>query len=285
MRKTRILARAAPGHFRGSAAGRAIARRVHRRCVIIDAVNVHTKRLPRVYFPGEVAAHGVCELPPKQSHHIGRVLRLATGDALILFDGRGNEYDATIERLGKARVTLTTGDARQVDRESPLDVTLAQGISTGERMDYTVQKAVELGVSAVQPLTTERSVVRLDAERASRRVAHWQSIAVSACEQCGRNLVPAVHAVKTLTAWLGPPAAHACRITLAPEASMRLAELPRAAGAIVLLVGPEGGLSPRERADAVAMGFVAARLGPRVLRTETAAVAALAALQTLWGDF
>jgi 16S rRNA (uracil1498-N3)-methyltransferase len=251
----------------------------------MDRVNVHTKRLPRVYFPGEVPTHGVCELPPEQSHHIGRVLRLAAGDGLILFDGRGNEYDATIERLGKTNVTLTTSEARQVDRESPLEVTLAQGISAGERMDYTVQKAVELGVKAIQPLTTERSVVRLDAERASRRVAHWQSIAVSACEQCGRNRVPAVHAVKTLTAWLGAHDTNACRITLAPEASTRFAELPRAGGSIVLLVGPEGGLSPREHADAVAAGFTAAQLGPRVLRTETAAVAALAVLQTLWGDF
>jgi len=251
----------------------------------MDRVNVPTKRLPRVYFPGEVPVHGVCELPPEQSHHIGRVLRLAAGDALILFDGRGNEYDAAIERLGKTNVTLTTSEARQVDRESPLDVTLAQGISTGERMDYTVQKAVELGVKAIQPLTTERSVVRLDAERASRRVAHWQSVAVSACEQCGRNRVPPVHAVTTLTAWLGAHDTSACRITLAPEASVRLAELPRAGGSIVLLVGPEGGLSPREHADAVAAGFTAARLGPRVLRTETAAVAALAVLQTLCGDF
>ena len=248
-------------------------------------MNVHTKRLPRVYFPGEVPAHGVCELPPEQSHHIGRVLRLAAGDALILFDGRGNEYDATIERLGKTNVTLTTSEARQVDRESPLDVTLAQGISAGERMDYTVQKAVELGVNVIQPLTTERSVVRLDAERGSRRVAHWQSIAVSACEQCGRNRVPAVHAVTTLSAWLGAHDTKARRITLAPQASMRLAELPRAGGSIVLLVGPEGGLSPREHADAVTTGFTAMRLGPRVLRTETAAVAALAVLQTLCGDF
>jgi len=209
----------------------------------------------------------------------------ATRFAWILFDGRGNEYDAAVERLGKTKVTLTTGEARQVDRESPLDVTLAQGISTGERMDYTVQKAVELGVNAVQPLTTERSVVRLDAERASRRVAHWQNIAVSACEQCGRNRVPTVKTVMTLTAWLGAHDRNACRVTLTPAASMRVAELPRAAGPIILLVGPEGGLSPREHADAIAAGFTAARLGPRVLRTETAALAALAALQTMWGDF
>jgi 16S rRNA (uracil1498-N3)-methyltransferase len=248
-------------------------------------MNVHAKRLPRVYFPGEIAAHGVCHLSAEQSHHIARVLRLAPGDALVLFDGRGCEYDATIERLTKSTVTLRTGEARQVDRESPLDVTLAQGISTGERMDYTVQKAVELGVRAIQPLTTERTVVRLDAERAARRVAHWHSIAVSACEQCGRTRVPVVNDVMTLPAWLGAHEASARRVTLAPTASMRLAELPRATGAIVLLVGPEGGLSPREHADAVAVGFVPARLGPRVLRTETAAVAALAALQTLWGDF
>jgi 16S rRNA (uracil1498-N3)-methyltransferase len=248
-------------------------------------VTIPTKRLPRVYFPGEIPAHGECDLPVEQSHHIGRVLRLTQGDALVAFDGRGNEYEATIERVTKSAVTLRMGEPRTVERESPLHVILAQGISSGERMDYTVQKAVELGVRAIQPLTTERTVVRLDADRAAKRVGHWQSIVVAACEQCGRNRVPPVHDVTTLSGWLGKHERQGSRITLAPDASMRLADLPHAAGPIVLLVGPEGGLSPRERADVVAAGFTAARLGPRVLRTETAAVAALAALQTLWGDF
>jgi 16S rRNA (uracil1498-N3)-methyltransferase len=244
-----------------------------------------SKRLPRIYFPGEIAAHGLCDLPPEQSHHVAHVLRLTAGDAVVAFDGRGNEYDAVIERLSKSSVTLSMGDAKAVDRESSLQVTLVQGISSGERMDYTVQKAVELGVYAIQPVMTERSVVRLDSERAAKRVAHWRSIAIAACEQCGRNRVPEIHPVASFAAWLGTPKADAIRLTLAPDASLRLVEMGRVAQPIILLVGPEGGLAPRERADAVVAGFVAARLGPRVLRTETAALAALAALQTLWGDF
>ena len=152
-------------------------------------------------------------------------------------------------------------------------------------MDYTVQKAVELGVRAIQPLTTERSVVRLDASRAAKRVSHWQGIIVAACEQCGRNEVPDVLPVLSLNAWLGALRQDALRLTLTPGARLRLAELERPRGEIVLLAGPEGGLSPRELKDVQASGFTSVRLGPRVLRTETAAVAALAAMQTLWGDF
>jgi 16S rRNA (uracil1498-N3)-methyltransferase len=244
-----------------------------------------SKRLPRVYFPGEVAAHGLCDLPPGESHHVAHVLRLTPGDALVAFDGRGNEYDAVIDRLSKSAVTLRMGDAKAVDRESSLQVTLAQGISSGERMDYTVQKAVELGVYAIQPVVTERSVVRLDRERAVKRVAHWRSVAIAACEQCGRNVVPQIHPVASFSAWLGAPKPDATCLTLAADAPVKLVKMQRPVRPIILLVGPEGGLAPRERADAIAAGFIAARLGPRVLRTETAAVAALAALQTLWGDF
>lgn len=240
---------------------------------------------PRLYLPIEVPAHGVCELPPEQSHHAAHVLRLAAGDAVIAFDGRGNEYAATVERISRGGVSLVLGEPRAVDRESPLHVTLAQGISSGERMDYTIQKAVELGVAAVQPLATERSVVRLGAERAAKRLAHWQGVVVAACEQCGRNRVPQVLAVAPLTSWLAALDASTLKLTLTPGAAHRLAELERPAAPMVLLAGPEGGLSPREHADAIGSGFVPVRMGPRVLRTETAAVAALAAMQTLWGDF
>ena len=242
---------------------------------------------PRLYLPGDIPAHGVCVVPPEQAHHASHVLRLAAGDAVTAFDGRGNEYDATIARISKQGVTLNVGDPRAVSRESPLHIVLAQGISSGDRMDYTIQKAVELGVRAIQPLTTERSVVRLDPERAAKRVAHWQGIVVASCEQCGRNVVPQVLPVVAFHAWLGSPApaSSALRLTLAPGAAVRLAEVNRPEGTIVLLAGPEGGLSPREAADTQATGFTSVRLGPRVLRTETAAVAALSAMQAVWGDF
>jgi len=244
-----------------------------------------SKALSRLYFPGDIPAHGIFNARPEQAHHMAHVLRLAPGDAVVVFDGRGREYRATIERIGKSGVSIRVGEAMLVDRESPLPVTLAQGISSGDRMDYTIQKAVELGVHTIQPLAMQRSVVRLSNERAAKRLAHWQAIAVAACEQCGRNRVPEVLPVAALTSWLASIAADCRRLTLAPDAPRALREVERPSGSIVLLVGPEGGLAPREADDARAAGFEPVRLGPRVLRTETAALAALAAMQTLWGDF
>lgn len=244
-----------------------------------------TRPPPRVYLPTAIPPHGVCDLAQDQAHHVARVLRLAAGDALTAFDGRGQEYDAVIARIGKNAVTLHVGEARAVNRESPLEVVLAQGISSGERMDYTIQKAVELGVRGIQPLTTERSIVKLDPERAARRTAHWQAVVVAACEQCGRNEVPGVMPVASFTGWLAGLPAAPLRLTLAPDAAQRLVELGRPTAPVVLLAGPEGGFSPRERDDMARAGFTAVRLGPRVLRTETAALAALSAMQALWGDF
>lgn len=233
-----------------------------------------------------VPEHGACDIPPEAAHHLLHVLRLAKGDAVVIFDGDGHEYDATIQRVSKSGIGVKLGPARSIDRESRLEVTLAQGISSGDRMDYTIQKAVELGVYAIQPLTTERSVVRLDAARAAKRIAHWRSVAIAACEQCGRNRLPEIAPVSTLATWLGSLSTGSLRLTLSPNAPAKLAALDRNDTApIILLVGPEGGLAPREEHDALTAGFTAVRLGPRVLRTETAAVAALAALQTLWGDF
>lgn len=239
----------------------------------------------RLYFPGEIPVHGEFTLDAGEAHRVAHVWRLAAGDAIVVFDGRGHEYPALIERVGKSGVTVKAGEAIAIDRESPLAVTLAQGISSGERMDYTVQKAVELGVRAIQPLATERAVVRLGAERAAKRVAHWQAVAVAACEQCGRNRVPEVLPVGELATWLAGVPQAALKLTLAPGAKLALRELAQPPGPIVLLAGPEGGFAPRELADAEARGFTPVRLGPRVLRTETAALAALAAMQTLWGDF
>ncbi|MDB5904085.1 MAG: ribosomal methyltransferase RsmE [Betaproteobacteria bacterium] len=243
------------------------------------------RSLTRLYVPDEIPAHGLFDAPRDQAHHVAHVLRLAAGDAVTVFDGRGHEYAGVIERIAKSAVTLRVGDPERVNRESPLAITLAQGISSGERMDFTVQKAVELGAASIQPLATERSVVKLGGERAVKRVEHWRGIAIAACEQSGRNCVPEVHPVASLTAWLAQVPRAALRLTLSPGATATLRELPRPDGAIVLLVGPEGGLSPREQDDARAAGFSPLRLGPRVLRTETAALAALAAMQATWGDF
>lgn len=244
------------------------------------------KPLTRLYFPGKIVAGSQCRLPAGQAHHVQRVLRLKPGAALTLFNGEGEEYDAAILDVAKAGVTVCPGERREVDRESRLRVVLAQAVSAGDRMDYTIQKAVELGVAAIQPVVSSRSVVRLDSERGARRVAHWQAVAVAACEQCGRNRVPPVQSVKSFAAWLaeaGPDARHG--LMLSPRGARRLRDLPPPQSHVTLLAGPEGGLTPEEQQAAERAGFKPAKLGPRVLRTETAAVAALAAMQALWGDF
>jgi len=242
----------------------------------------------RIYFSGALQEGAACRLPGAQAHHVTRVLRLAAGDALTLFNGDGLEYGGVVERASKDAVTVKIRDVQVSAGEPRLELVLGQALSSGERMDYTVQKAVELGVASIHPLAAGRSVVRLAAERAARRVAHWQSIAVAACEQCGRNRVPAVGPVVALDDWLADRAARrtaSLRVLLSPRADARLRDLPPPDGPVELLAGPEGGLTEEEEAQARRAGFAPVKLGPRVLRTETAAVAALAAMQTLWGDF
>ena len=242
--------------------------------------------MTRIYFSGPVPEHGLCELPPAKAHHVAHVLRLAAGDAVILFDGQGNVFDGEIAKCARGEVSIRVRGGRQEDRESPLRVTLAQAVSSGERMDYTIQKAVELGVTAIQPLVTERCVVRLSGERATRRGAHWQAVVTAACEQCGRNRVPRVAPLLPLRSWLEQPAPDdGLRLLLLPDAPAGLRQLSRPAGMVTVLAGPEGGLTGAEADAAVRAGFMPLRLGPRVLRTETAAVALLAAMQALWGDF
>lgn len=239
----------------------------------------------RIYFSDPIPAHGRCRLPTAKAHHIAHVLRLAVGDAVVLFDGRGAAWDAVIATIARGEVEVQIKNARDEDRESPLRVTLAQAVSSGERMDYTIQKAVELGVSTIQPLLAERCVVRLSGERAAKRVVHWQAVVNSACEQCGRNTVPEVRPLLGLREWLDvAAAASGLRLLLAPQATLRLRELERPAD-VTMLAGPEGGFAEGEIADVLRAGFQALRLGPRVLRTETAAVALLAAMQAQWGDF
>lgn len=242
--------------------------------------------MTRIYFPDAIPDHGECMLPDFKAHHVAHVLRLVPGDPVALFDGRGTVHDAVITSCARGAVSVRVRGSRSENRESPLQVTLAQAVSSGERMDYTIQKAVELGVNAVQPLLSERCVVRLSGERAAKRVLHWQGVVTAACEQSGRNQVPEVRPLLSLRDWLQQPAAaDGLRLLLAPGAATGLRELPRPVGVVTVLAGPEGGLTAVEADDAGRTGFLPLRLGPRVLRTETAAVALLAAMQTLWGDF
>lgn len=252
-----------------------------------------TMTIPRFYCPVELSPGTHVELPPQAAHHAARVLRLRDGEAVILFNGNGAEYPARITHIGKQDVSLEILGKDSPTRESPLNITLAQAISAGEKMDFTLQKAVELGISAIQPLAAARSVVRLKDDRAEKRVQHWQSVVVSACEQSGRNIVPKVAPIADLPAWLAGQGAEfwqqdsggAVGLILSPLAELTLRDLPRPEGAITLLVGPEGGLTPEEIAMARQCHFTEVQLGPRVLRTETAALAMLSAMQALWGDF
>jgi 16S rRNA (uracil1498-N3)-methyltransferase len=239
---------------------------------------------PRFYLDQTLAPGARLMLPPGPARHAARALRLAPGDTLVLFNGRGGEYAAQIERIQKEDVAIRVTGFDDVERESPLQVLLAQGISSGERMDYTLQKAVELGVGAIQPIAAKRSVVKLAGERIERRVAHWRGVVSSACEQCGRNRTPFVAEPQSLADWLGS-SPQGRLLYLSPDAKARLAELSPPAGPQVLVAGPEGGFEGEEIAALEAAGAVPVRLGPRVLRTETAALAALAAMQTLWGDY
>ncbi len=238
--------------------------------------------VPRFYFEGQLREGERLALPEETARH-ARVLRLKAGEAIVLFDGRGGEFEARLARLDGRRAEAELGAHRDLERESPLLVTLGQAISSGEKMDLTVQKAVELGVAAIQPVLAARSVVRLAGERAAHKLAHWRRVAIAACEQCGRNRVPAVRAPLELAQFCRL-ASRGLRILLSASGSRRLRELEPAAE-ITLAAGPEGGYSPAEEAMLEAAGFVRVRLGARLLRTETAAPAALAALNALRGDF
>jgi 16S rRNA (uracil1498-N3)-methyltransferase len=242
-------------------------------------------RITRFYCPEKLALGARVPLPKDAAHHAIRVLRLAVDAPLTLFNGDGHEYAGRILRIEKQDAVVQIESATAVSRESPLAVTLVQGISAGDRMDYTLQKAVELGVSAIQPIAAERSVVKLAGERAEKRLAHWQGVVIAACEQCGRNVVPVVRPVSRLPEWLAQGSGGALRILLSPEATHGLAQLDPATRALTLAVGPEGGFSDNEHTLLGQAGFVGVKLGPRILRTETAAVAALSALQSLHGDF
>jgi 16S rRNA (uracil1498-N3)-methyltransferase len=242
-------------------------------------------RLIRIHVDAPLAPGAQIELRGQAAQHASEVLRLKPGDAVTLFNGDGSDYRSKIKELWKGAVAVMVDAVAPARAESPLALVLVQGIARGERMDLIVQKATELGVTAIQPVAMTRSVVRLDDDARAKKLAHWQGIAVAACEQCGRAILPVITAPVAFTAWLrNPPGAETCRIQLAPDADLSLAAAAAGARRIELLVGPEGGLDDAECDAARAVGYLACRLGPRVLRSETAAVAALAVLQAAAGD-
>ena len=239
--------------------------------------------MTRVHVEEPLAAGRGCLVSGTGANHISRVLRLREGDELTLFDGRGGEYAARIASFRKDAVQVEVQEHRPVERESALDLTLVQGVSRGERMDIVMQKATELGVRRIVPVLTERTVVKLDDRQGERKAQHWRAIVISACEQCGRNRVPDVASPLGFHETLRTLDADATRVLLSPAGTLRARDLARPSK-VTLLIGPEGGLSDNEQLAAVAAGFQQVQLGPRILRTETAALAALAALQHDFGD-
>lgn len=244
--------------------------------------------LPRFHCPTPLTVGVPVDLPERVAHHAIKVLRLRRGDALALFNGAGGEYRARIAAVERAKVSVEVSGWSAMEREAPLSITLVQALQAGEKMDLTVQKAVELGVERIVPVLSRRSVLRLDAERALRRLEHWRGVVVAACEQCGRNRLPEVVAPERLENWLtrrSAPGTVRLMLSVAAGCSLTRLPAPPVGGSVELLIGAEGGLAAEEVELAALAGFFSVRLGPRILRTETAGLAALAAIQVLWGDF
>lgn len=238
--------------------------------------------MPRFYCPQPLTSGATIDLPESVAHHL-HVVRMQPGAALTLFDGRGGQYAATLLEIGKKRASATVLDHEALEAELPYAVTLAQGLPEGSKMDWIIEKAVEMGVARVQPLAAQRSVVRLSGERLDKRLAHWQEVAVAASEQSGRNRVLEVEPLRDCMAWMAAPAT-GTRILLSPRGQGSLAAWAHAnpAQAVCLLIGPEGGFNEREEAAAIEAGALALTMGPRILRTETAGIAAVAALNAAW---
>lgn len=237
---------------------------------------------PRIFTPRHLAESAELELDEAAARHVAGALRLKPGARLRLFNGEGGEYAARVASMDRRQVRVLVETFFDLERESPLPITLGLSISRGERMDYAIQKTTELGVAGIQPLVTERTEVRLKGEREEKKRRHWQQVATSACEQCGRNRVPQVRAALPLAEWL-QQAAGACRLVLHHRAGAGIEKMA-APGRVDLLVGPEGGLSGPEIEAALGAGFLPVSLGPRIMRTETAPVAAISILQFHWGD-
>lgn len=243
-----------------------------------------TDRGPRIYFPRPLSSDEHFTLEGDQHRHVSRVLRLKAGAEITLFDGLGGEYSATVEEVKRGQSTVRTGRYHEVERESPVSVRLVQGVGRGERTDYAIQKAAELGVTSIVPLLTRRGVVRLDAERAARRLDHWRGIIVHACQQCGRNRIPELFPVVALNEWLLEYECGGLDLMMQPDSGNSISAFDYDGGLVTLLVGPEGGLDAKELEAAYAAGFLGVTLGPRTLRTETAAVVGVTAIQAKWGD-
>ena len=240
-------------------------------------------RLTRVYVDAPLSSGMIVELPRETASHLAKVLRARAGDEIVLFSGDGREYAAAIDSVRGSRVTATVANGFHVDRESSLSVTLVQCVPRGDRMDFIVQKATELGVARLVPVLSQRSVVRLDAGQAESKAAHWRAVAVNACEQCGRTRLPIIDVPTPLTSYLGAPVPEAARFVLEPDENAPAAPVTLD-GPVQIAVGPEGGFSADELEIFELAGFSRLRLGPRILRTETAAIVALAWLQAHFGD-
>ncbi len=242
-------------------------------------------RTIRIFHPSPITAHSSVQLCDSAAGHVARVLRLQAGDPIELFDGRGGAYRAELSSVDKRVVSAAILEHIDTECESPLPIHLGQAVSRGDKMDFTIQKSVELGVTEITPLLSERCGVKLDAKRWAKKLEHWQQVAISACEQCGRNRIPLLHPPLSLSEWLAQPHTQLA-LTLHPRQATPLASLTDIpADGVRLLVGPEGGLTDEEISAALASGFRTTLLGPRILRTETAALAAIAALQVRFGDF
>jgi 16S rRNA (uracil1498-N3)-methyltransferase len=238
--------------------------------------------VPRFYLDAPLRAGTSVLLSEDSAHHAVHVLRVHAGDEVTLFNGRGGEYAARIASIQRLKVLVDVLAHRAIERESPLRVVLVQGVSAGERMDFTVRKSVELGVAEIQPVLAASSVARPKGERAAARQSHWQKIAIAACEQCGRNQIPAVHATLAAADYRGGTGT---RLLLSLASELRFSQALKEGTEFTIAAGPEAGFNPTEEAAFLDAGFIPVRLGARVLRTETAGLAALAALSALRGDF
>lgn len=240
-------------------------------------------RIPRIYHPDPLTARSEIALSEDAANHVGRVLRMQPGQTIQLFDGSNQVFDASITQVDKKSVRVSLNEGVLADNESPLNLHLGQVISRGEKMEFTIQKSIELGVNTITPLFSERCGVKLDGERLEKKLQQWQKIAIAACEQCGRNRIPDIRPAMPLEAWCAEQD-DSLKLNLHPRASHSINTLPLPVSHVRLLIGPEGGLSADEIAMTSGYGFTDILLGPRVLRTETTALTAITALQVRFGD-